>query len=310
MESRMSSRKNGVVCFGEVLWDMLPTGKRPGGAPMNVAYHLNRLGIQSTIISRVGRDEAGKSLVDFLDGIGVSTTYVQTDAEVPTSKVLADIGADNEVSYDIVAPTAWDFIQYETRFSALIREADVLVYGSLVARNQTSCDTLLALLDDAKYRLFDVNLRAPHYTAAIINQLLEKADTIKLNIHELAEVTGWLGNRSGNEYTGIGLLQDRYGLQEIIVTKGAQGASYYTPSARYDYPALPVAVKDTVGSGDSFLAAFLAQKLRGESSENMLEFATALGAYVTTQSGACPPYSRTDFNRFMWEKYLEVNHWK
>lgn len=306
----MDGENKKVVCFGEILWDMLPTGKKPGGAPMNVAYHLNRLGINSTIVSRVGNDSEGIGLKGFLDDIGISTALVQTDNQFQTSKVLATIGHDNEVNYDIVAPVAWDFIQYEDRFEMLLQEADVLVYGSLVARNETSRNTLSKLLEKAKYRLFDVNLRAPHYMPATIDQLLKKADAIKLNIHELAEVSGWLGNRSGNEYTGIGLLQDHYDLKEIIVTKGAQGASYYTPSARHDYPAVPVKVKDTVGSGDSFLAAFLAQKLRGETSENMLAFATALGAYVTTQSGACPPYSRADLNRFMWEKDLETNHWK
>ena len=230
----MNGENKKVVCFGEVLWDMLPTGKKPGGAPMNVAYHLNRLGIHSTIISRVGDDGDGADLNGFLDHIGISTAFVQTDNQYQTSKVLATIGDDNEVKYDIVAPVAWDFIQYEDRFSTLLQETDVMVYGSLVARNETSRNTLLKLLEKAKYRLFDVNLRAPHYTPAVIDLLLQKADAIKLNIHELAEVSGWLGNRSGNEYTGIGLLQDQYGLREIIVTKGAQGASYYARSTRND----------------------------------------------------------------------------
>ncbi len=296
-----------VVCFGEVLWDNLPTGRKPGGAPMNVAYHLNRLGVQSAVVSRVGRDAAGEELVAFLQHIGIDTSFVQRDPAYPTSQVLASIGADNEVSYDIVAPVAWDFIDYETAFATAVGDADVLVYGSLVARNDRSRETLLRLLDSARYRLFDVNLRAPHYRPETIDLLLQHADAVKLNSHELVLVSGWLGNKAGNEYLGIGLLQDRYGLSEIIVTKGAQGASYYTPTARYDYPAVPVQVKDTVGSGDSFLAAFLAQKLRGESNDNMLAFATALGAYVTTQSGACPPYSPLDLNRFMWEKYLAVN---
>src|SRR5690606_5161406 len=133
---------------------------------------------------------------------------------------------------------------------------------SLIARNAISRDTLLQLLGNAHYRLFDINLRTPHYTRDTVDLLLRHADAIKLNIHELVEVSGWLGNRSGNERTGIGLLQDQYGLQEIIVTKGDKGASYYTPLAHHDYPAVPVEVRDTVGSGDSFLAAFLAQKLR------------------------------------------------
>lgn len=306
----MSRKKNTVACFGEVLWDMLPAGRKPGGAPMNVAYHLHRLGIHSTVISRIGNDEDGADLIGFLAGIGISTAYIQIDHRQRTSRVLASMSEDKEVNYDIVAPTAWDFIHYETRLEALMQETGVLVYGSLAARNETSRNTLLTLLEKAEYRLFDINLRAPHYTSAVIDQLLRNADAIKLNIHELVEVTRWFGNHSGNEYTGIGLLQDQYNLAEIILTKGEQGASYYTPSARYDYPAVPVQVRDTVGSGDSFLAAFLAQKLRGEPNENMLEFAAALGAYVTTQSGACPPYSRTDLNRFMWQKYLERSAWR
>lgn len=301
---------NNVVCFGEVLWDHLPSGKKPGGAPMNVAYHLNQLGIYSTVVSRVGSDAAGDELRAFLNHIGISTAFIQVDTKYPTSQVLAAIGADNEVSYDIIAPVAWDFIEYDPRFSTLLRGADVLVYGSLVARNADSRKTLMQLLDNAPYRLFDINLRPPHYTPETLDALLRRADAVKLNVHELVEVSAWLGNRSANEYRGIGLLQDHYNLQEIIVTKGAQGASYYTPQSRRDYPAMPVQVKDTVGSGDSFLAAFLAQKLRGGTSENMLEAATALGAYVTTQSGACPPYSQTDLNRFMWEKLLETTHWK
>ena len=302
----MNTDNKKVVCFGEVLWDMLPTGKQPGGAPMNVAYHLNRMGIDSTIISRIGDDATGDELHAFLRRIGIPTAFVQRDKKHATSQVLATISDDNEVDYDIVAPVAWDFIEYEHRFSDLIQDADVLVYGSLVARNTVSRGALMQILDKANYRLFDINLRSPHYTRETIDLLLRQANAIKLNIHELVAVSAWLGNRSGNEYTGIGMLQDQYGLQEIIVTKGAHGASYYTPLSRYDYPAVPVEVRDTVGSGDSFLAAFLAQKLRGETNENMLAFATALGAYVTTQSGACPPYSRLDLNRFMWEKSLDI----
>ncbi|WP_262247349.1 carbohydrate kinase family protein [Parapedobacter soli] len=285
---------------------MLPTGKKPGGAPMNVAYHLNRLGIHSTIISRIGMDREGEELKGFLANIGMPTEFIQTDERYPTSKVLAHIGADDEVTYDIVAPVAWDFIRYEHGFARLIEDADVLVYGSLVARNATSCDTLLQLLDKARYRLFDVNLRAPHYAPDTIDLLLHQADAVKLNIHELHELSGLLVNRPGNESMGIRLLQDRYGLEEIIVTKGAQGASYYTPQARHDCSGIRVLVKDTVGSGDSFLAGFLAQKLRGENSENMLGFATGLGAYVATQVGACPPYSRADLDRFIWEKSFEA----
>ncbi|WP_353197143.1 carbohydrate kinase [Parapedobacter defluvii] len=300
----MNQDNKRVVCFGEVLWDVMPTGRKPGGAPMNVAYHLRRLGIDSTVISRIGADPAGDGMRSFLNGIGISTALVQVDHHQATSEVLATIGSHNEVSYEIVAPVAWDFITTDPHSVKAVAQADAFVYGSLAVRSPQSRETLFELLRHARYRLFDVNIRPPHYNRETIERLLSTADAVKLNHHELLEISGWLGNRSDSEYAGAVLLQDRYGLAEIIVTKGEHGASYYTPSFRYDYPAVPVSVKDTIGSGDSFLAAFLAQKLRGESAESMLSFATTLGAYVTTQSGACPPYAATDLNRFMWEKYL------
>lgn len=291
-----------VVCFGEVLWDMLPAGKQPGGAPMNVAYHLSRLGVESLVISRVGCDNEGDELQTFLYDIGIPAKFVQIDSVYPTSKVLVAVDEGGEVDYDIVAPVAWDFVEYDDCFSDVVGAADALVYGSLAARNTASRDTLIRLLDNADYRLFDVNLRSPHYTRETIDTLLRRADAVKLNIHELAEVASWFDNRSRSEHDRVSMLQDHYSLHEIIVTKGAKGASYYTPSARYDTPGIPVEVIDTIGSGDSFLAAFLACKLKGEGGERMLAYAAALGAYVATQNGACPRYSMEDFDQFIRDK--------
>lgn len=298
----MNGENKNVLCFGEVLWDVLPAGRKPGGAPMNVAYHLNRLGIKSQLISRVGNDEAGSALLDFLTEIAVPTAQIQLDDMQETSKVLASMDADKEMTYNILEPVAWDFIAYEPGLTGLVADAAVFVYGRLAARNKTSLDTLMALLERANYRMFDVNLRYPHYTKPLLDMLLAKADAIKLNMHELAIISEWLGNVSGSESTAVGLLQDLYGLQEIIVTKGAAGASYYTPSSRHEFDGVPVEVMDTVGSGDSFLAAFLAQRLQGESIENALELASFLGAYIATKAGACPFYTRDDLNSFIRNK--------
>lgn len=288
-----------VVCYGEVLWDVLDKVKHPGGAPMNVSYHLSMLGVPNILISRVGSDKNGEELLEFLDQMGVATDFIQHDERHPTGSVLATISEDDEVSYQIVAPVAWDFIEHEDRLSKLIDSSDVLVYGSLAARSATSRNTLMQLLAVAKYRLFDLNLRPPHYTPELIDGLLRHADAAKLNVHELAQVSDWLDIGTGNERARIGKLQDRYGLKEIIVTRGSQGASYYAEDACLDFPAIRVSVKDTVGSGDAFLAAFLAQKVKGERQEALLELATALGAYVTTKTGACPTYSRADLERFI-----------
>lgn len=296
------------MCFGEVLWDLLPGGKKPGGAPMNVAYHLHKLGLKSHMISSVGQDEAGLELLDFLKSIELPLTYIQQDALHQTSAVQATVGDNHEVSYDILFPVAWDFIRWEPAHEQLISNADAFIFGSLGSRNETSREALLKMLDYAKYRVFDVNIREPHYTQDFVIQLLDKCDLVKLNLAELEMIAGWFNPACINELERIELLFERFNFQEVIITKGGKGATYYTETIRYDYPAYPVDVQDTVGSGDSFLAAFLAMKLSDEPLEEVLNYAVAMGAFVTAQSGACPEYSKFDFDRFIWKRSLTNLH--
>jgi fructokinase len=299
------NRKNKVVCFGEVLWDVLSDVRKPGGAPMNVAYHLNRLGIESIMISRIGYDKIGEQLKDFLREKGIETDFIQTDFEYPTSEVIASINENDEVTYEILYPVAWDFIEYKNQFNDLLTDADMLVYGSLAARNETSRQTLNQLIDHAKYRLFDVNLRAPHFSEETVINLLKSADAVKLNSNELQVISSWFGgNNSKSETNQIARIQREFAIPEIILTKGGQGASYYTENERYDYQAYSVDVQDTIGSGDSFLAAFISQKLSDKSVEEMLDYAVALGAFVSSQSGANPTYRIAELHHFVWNKKL------
>lgn len=304
----MQEIKPRVVCFGEVLWDNLPDGKKPGGAPMNVAYHLNQLELESFIISRLGVDANGGELLDFLKSKGLCTEYCQQDIKFPTSTVEVIIGADNEVTYDIVKPVAWDFIERRENVDALVSGADAFVFGSLAARHPVSYLTLHSLLEKAKYKVFDVNLREPHFSSVSISQLLRKTDLLKLNVHELNLIAGWYNQGCETEWEKIRVLQDKFFIGEIVVTKGGAGASYYTKNAQCNYPAYQVKVNDTVGSGDSFLAAFLSQKLQGESIENILSYAAALGAYVTMHAGACPEYKKYDLDRFIWKNELSTTN--
>ncbi|WP_158534841.1 carbohydrate kinase family protein [Mucilaginibacter hurinus] len=291
-----------VVCFGEILWDVLPTERKPGGAPMNVAYHLHKLGIKSTLVSAIGHDKAGADLVDFLHSIKLSANYVQVSHQQPTSEVLAKISASHEVSYEIVYPVAWDNIAWDTDFEPLITNAGALVFGSLSSRDVTSRETLYKMLKLATYRVFDVNLRAPHYSVAIITDLLNQADLVKLNVSELMLIAGWYDAGCKTERDCTDMLFTYFDFKELLITKGSSGASYYTPSFRYDYPAYKINVADTIGSGDAFLAAFLAMKLKNEPLETSLDYAAAMGAFITSQSGACPDYSKFDLDRFIWEK--------
>lgn len=296
-----SSEIKSVVCFGEILWDNLPDGKRPGGAPMNVAYHLHKLGLQSHLISSIGNDQAGKELVDFLDGIGVDTKWIQTDVNHDTSQVLASINEENEVSYEIVAPVAWDFIKWESEMEDLIKGCDAFVFGSLASRNEVSRSTLLKMLSYANYKVFDVNLRAPHYSPELLSDLLRQADMVKINSAELGIISEWSGISYSTELDCIEAIFSKFGMKEILITKGSQGATYYNRTVTYHYPAYQINVADTIGSGDSFLAAFLAMKLAGEPLEVALDYAIAMGAFITSQSGACPEYSKFDFDRFIWK---------
>ena len=296
-----------VVCFGEVLWDNLPNGRKPGGAPMNVAYHLNKLGIDSTLISKVGTDQNGTDLLEFINGKGLSTEFCQKDAVYNTSTVEVSIGTDHEVKYEIVAPVAWDFIVPEERLENLVSVADAFVFGSLAVRNPVSFKTLQTLLEKANFKVFDVNLRDPHFSKEGIDLLLHQTDLLKINIHELNLISTWFSRTCQSEWERIKVLQEQFGIKEIVVTKGAIGATYYTESVQYNFPSFQVEVNDTIGSGDSFLAAFLSQNLRNRDIQESLTSASTLGAYVTTQAGACPEYKKYDLNRFIWENELKQN---
>jgi fructokinase len=284
-----------VVCFGEVLWDILPTGRQPGGAPFNVAVHLHQLGQPVAFISRVGDDELGRELLDFITAKGLGNDHVQRGETHLTGVVQANVDDAHEVVYKIVQPVAWDYIHYDAGLAALVVQAHVLVYGTLAARQADTRATLYRLLESARFKVFDVNLRAPHYTPEVTKHLLAQADLVKLNHHELAEVTGWFGNEApaGRE-EAIRWLAERFDLQAVCVTCGADGALFYTKGQHYRAPGLPVTVRDTIGSGDAFLAALLRGWLVGDEPGAALRFACAAGALVATQPGATPALTAAD----------------
>jgi fructokinase len=295
--------RKSVVCYGEILWDNLPTGKRPGGAPMNVAYHLHKLGIDSHLISSIGNDLSGSALVAFLKEIELDTKYVQIDYEHDTSEVQASMDpVSHEVTYDIVAPVAWDFIAWQPHFESLLNASDAFVYGTLSTRNIDSRNTLYKMVEYGAYRVFDVNLRAPHYSKEVIHTLLGKSNMVKLNNNELLLIAQWYNSKCSIESECVEVVFSRFNMDEVLITKGSLGATYYTPDLSYDYPAYRIDVADTIGSGDSFLAAFLAKKLNSEPLEVILDYSVAMGAFITSQAGACPKYSKFDLERFIWKR--------
>lgn len=299
------------VCFGEVLWDNLPTGRKLGGAPLNVAYHLNKLGIPTDMLTRVGEDADGEDIMTLCAELAIPLTLFQKDNKYPTSTVEVHIDENKDVRYDIVFPVAWDNIALGEKEIETVRQADFFVFGSLSTRHNATYQTLKSLIQVANYKVLDVNLRAPHYTAERIFELLGYADLVKMNEEELGFVAMWLGlPGTDTDARKAEAVMTTFDINELIVTYGAKGAIYHSRLGKFSYhfPALRVEVKDTIGSGDSFLAAFLSQRCRQDKQatpEEMLEFATTLSAFVTQSTGACPSYDAPTINRFVWLNSLD-----
>jgi len=285
----MTEQSYTAICFGEILWDILPDGAQPGGAPMNVAYHLNQLGMPAGVLSKKGNDADGERLIRFLETHRVDTALIQTDPVHPTGKVLATPGSNYEMQYDIVFPVAWDFIDVAGNAAEKVAAAELFIFGSLAARNEHSRKTLFTLLSRAAKKIMDINLRPPHFTQELIEALLSEATVLKLNENELELLSGWYAF-TGTMQEQAAALGKRFSIRDIIITKGADGAAYYTDGAFYEHPGIKVAVVDTVGSGDAFLAGFLSQLQKGYGPEAALDFACRLGSFIATQKGACPEY--------------------
>jgi len=288
-----------VFCFGEVLWDNLLTGRRIGGAPLNVTYHLSKNNIESHIISQVGTDDNGVDLLAGIQQLHVDTQYVRQTADFATSTVEVHLLEDTKVAYEIVESVAWDYITYDAQLADAIAEADAFVFGSLAARDLKSKQTLLQYASRARWRIFDVNLRAPFYNKEIIQELIGICETLKINDDELLILAEWFNITVSNERAQMdSLFQCFPNLKEVLLTKGAHGAAYHSRTDIYQLDGMRIKVKDTVGSGDSFLAAFIANRLNGEAVYESLNAAILLSAYVATRSGGCPDYNEKDIVLF------------
>ncbi|MFL5738600.1 MAG: carbohydrate kinase family protein [Flavisolibacter sp.] len=293
-----------VVCFGEVLWDLLPSGALPGGAPMNVAYHLKKLGLEPALISRTGMDSRGDELLNILERNQLAIDFIQRDPEHLTGIVEATIQSKHEVRSEIIEPVAWDFIETRKNFQDLVSASSFFIFGSLAARNEVSRKTLMELLDAAPKKVLDINLRPPHFTKDLADRLLHSADLLKLNEHELPLIASWYSNLLKEE-DQLRFLQDNFSIPCILLTKGKAGALVCSGGKISSHPGYQVKVADTVGSGDAFLAAFLFGMNKGDDFAKALAFANALGAFIASKKGACPDYELKEVIAFMEKPSLE-----
>lgn len=282
-----------ILCFGEVLWDMLPTGALPGGAPLNVAIHLKKQGKIPVLVSAIGDDEEGKRLMDYLQQSEIYTYLIQTDKTLPTSKVLVHLDENKNASYEICNPVAWDNIQMNKEVAQAAESADLIVFGSLASRNPPTRNTLFQLLEKTEATLLlDVNLRPP-FSQKIVEELLQESDFIKLNDDELREISNW-NSFTGTEKELASYVSNHYNCPTVCVTRGENGALLYIDGVFYEHPGFKVEVTDTVGAGDSFLAGLIVALSKKWEPEKALEYACALGAFVASKKGAVPDYSEND----------------
>jgi len=290
--------KPAILCFGEVLWDMLPEGRVASGAPMNVALRLARSGFDVRMLSRVGTDRPGRELLAFMAGNGLSTGWIQLDQDHPTGTVEVDTADPAAPVFDIVMPVAWDFIDADEYFQNIDREADVLVYGSLAARHDVSRDSLFRLLEMATLKVFDVNCRPPHDERPVIESLLQHADWAKFNESELSLIAGW-HETSASVVEAAKAVMDRYELALVCVTLGHDGALLLHEGVTYRQDAFDVDVVDTVGCGDAFLGTLLSALFAQTTPQEALARASAAGALVAASAGATPAIDEADIRRVM-----------
>ncbi len=288
-----------VVCFGEVLYDVFPTHRKIGGAPLNVALRLASLGINAQIISRVGNDEIGNELGAFIQANNVSINTIQIDETYSTGEVLIELDKKGSATYTINYPVAWDKIEITSKAEYAVKNSDALVFGSLVCRDETSYNTLLSLIKIAKYKIFDVNLRLPFYTKELIINLMKLSDFIKFNDDELYEISEYLNSPFHSLEQNILYIAEQTKAKSICVTKGSQGAVLYYKGKMYYNSGYKIEVCDTVGAGDSFLGGLLSKLLTSDEPQKAIDFACALGALVASNEGANPKIKKEEIAKFM-----------
>jgi fructokinase len=292
MSQRLPPR---ILCFGEVLWDSLPGGRLPGGAPLNVAYHLKQLGAEPLMISAVGADALGDEMLRYLGSRGLNTTFIARHRRLPTGVVTVALTAAGQPSYTIEEGVAWDDIGSTGEWRAAAPGAEALVFGSLAARTAANRETLDELLAaPSMLRVMDVNLRAPFDERDIVLSLASRADWIKLNEHELGVLTDrevGIDDWAGSLVSQIEVLANATGCRRICVTAGEHGAALWQNGTLVHASAPKVTVKDTIGAGDAFTAALVHGLLVASSDPAaILERACALGALVASLPGGQPEY--------------------
>lgn len=280
-----------VVGIGEALWDVLPEGRKLGGAPANFAYHVSQFGLESYIVSAVGDDALGKEITDKFTEKKLN--HMVETVPYPTGTVQVELDPNGVPQYEIKEDVAWDNIPFTPQIEALAKRTRALCYGSLAQRNEVSRQTINRFIDampktDDTLIIFDVNLRQRYYTKDVLDASMRKCNVLKINDEELVTISRMLGYPGTDLQSKCWILLGRYNLKMLILTCGVNG-SYIFTSGNMSYLATPmVEVADTVGAGDSFTATFTSSIIKGLGVAEAHRRAVNVSAFVCTQHGATP----------------------
>ena len=291
----MLSKRHIVVGLGELLWDLFSTGEQLGGAPANFAYITSLLGDEGIPASRLGEDSLGANAINRLGELGLSTEFIQKDADHPTGTVKVEVDRAGQPRFEISESVAWDFLAWTPQWQRLAQQADAVCVGSLAQRSEQSRTTIRRFLTATRkdaVRIFDVNLRQNFYTTQVLAESMKLATVVKLNHEELPKIVHILKLENRGEEDSARQLLSSHEVKLVCVTRGNGGSLLVSADGRGDerseHPGFKIKVADTVGAGDAFTAALVHGYLRGTPLAQINETANRVGAWVASQSGATP----------------------
>ena len=289
--------KRMIVGLGEALWDVLPEGKKLGGAPANFAYHTGQFGLDTLAVSALGEDRLGDETIAAIEEQGLN--YMMPRVPYPTGTVQVTLDDEGIPAYDIMENVAWDNIPFTDEMKAVAQNCRAVCFGSLAQRNVVSRGTIkkfLSATPDDCMKIFDINLRQSFYTKEVIDESLHLCNVLKINDEELVVIGRMFGYPGLDMQDKCWLLLGKYNLDILVLTCGVNGSYVFTPGSMSFYETPKVEVADTVGAGDSFTGTFCACILKGKSVADAHRIAVDASAFVCTQKGAMPKLPDTILN--------------
>lgn len=274
--------------IGEILWDVIGTTEKLGGAPVNFAFHAGQLGADAYPISSVGNDRRGVAAIAELRNNGVTTDNISVIDGAVTGYVLARVDADGVASYTFPDDVAWDRIFLSDTTAGLAGRLDAVCFGSLAQRSERSRQVIREFLDHLKpdaLKIFDLNIRQDFYSQSLIRESLKRADVLKLNDDEITLVAE-IEQLHGDIDFQMQRLVERYDLTLGVLTRGGNGSLLVGKDSISDHPGYSCTVADTIGAGDSFTAATAVGLLKGHSLDRINDHANRVASYVCGRSGA------------------------